>query len=188
MITKHRDEDRTHLDGRWLRSRATFTYSPYIEPELNSYHDLLKLDDEILAPGGGFDRHPHTHTEMFFYIFSGELLHQEDGGRKNVLKTGDIQRVSAGNGIVHTTMNPSTDQDAHFLQFWINPKRLTQEPAVEVINVPPEEKKNRLRLIVSQDGVDGSLSVQQDTQIHLATMDKGVNLPFRLAPGRRALL
>jgi Pirin-related protein len=188
MIVKRLAEDRTHLDIKWLRSWATFTYSPYIDPELNSYHDLLKLDDEILAPGGGFDRHPHTHTEMFHYILSGELVHHNDGGTINVLKAGDIQRVSAGVGIVHTTTNPSPNQDTHFLQFWINPRRHTQESAIDVINVTPEEKKNRLRLIVSQDGVDGSLSIQQDTQIHLATIDQGVSLPFPLAPGRRAFL
>lgn len=188
MIVKRLAEDRTHLDIEWLRSWATFTYSPYIDPELNSYHDLLKLDDEILAPGSGFGRHPHTHTEMFHYILSGELVHYNDGGDKNLLKAGDIQRVSAGTGIIHTTMNPSANQDVHFLQFWINPRRQTQDPAIDVINVRPEEKKNRLRLIVSQDGVDGSLSIQQETQVHLATVEQGVSLPFPLAPGRRAFL
>ncbi len=188
MIVKRLAEDRTHLDIKWLRSWATFTYSPYIDPELNSYHDLLKLDDEILGPGGGFDLHPHAYTEMFHYILSGELLHHNDGGTKNLLKAGDIQRVSAGKGIIHSTVNPSADQDTHFLQFWISPRRQTQEPAIDIINVRPEEKKNRLRLIVSNDGVDGSLSIQQDTQIHLATIDKDVSLPFPLAPGRRAFV
>jgi redox-sensitive bicupin YhaK (pirin superfamily) len=138
-----------------------------------------------VAAGGGFGTHPHRDMEIISYVLEGELEHRDSMGTGSVIRPGDVQRMSAGTGIQHSERNPSRDRGVHFLQIWIRPDQVGLKPEYEQKTFSDDEKRGRLRLIVSRDGADGSVRVHQDTRIYAGLFDGAERADLRIARGRR---
>jgi quercetin 2,3-dioxygenase len=170
----------------WLDSRHTFSFGDYYDPEHMGFRSLRVLNDDRVAPGGGFGTHPHRDMEIVTYVLGGALAHRDSLGTGSVIKAGDVQRMTAGTGIRHSEFNASADEPVHFLQIWLLPERRGLAPGYEQRTVPEAEKRGRLRLVASHDGRDGSLTIHQDADVYAAVLDPGERASHRLRPGRHA--
>lgn len=170
----------------WLDSKHTFSFGHYYDPAHMGYRSLRVINEDRVRPGKGFGTHGHRDMEIISYVVSGALAHQDTLGSKGVLKRGDVQAMSAGTGVQHSEFNDSGSEEVHFLQIWILPRAAGLKSAYDQINVPDEEKRNRLRLLVSPDGAEGSLRINQDARIHASLLDAGKAVTHELAAGRGA--
>ena len=148
---------------------------------------MLLIRRKPPAPGRGFPTHPHRDMEIFTWILSGSLEHKDSMGNGSVIRPGEAQRMTAGTGVLHSEHNPA-DEECHLLQVWILPDRGGHEPGYEQTAFPEEERRNRLRLIASPDGADGSVSLHQDARIHATLLDAESSVTHELAPGRHAFV
>jgi len=149
MVELRASDQRGFADHGWLKSRHTFSFADYFDPQQ-------------VTPGAGFGEHGHRDMEIISYVLEGELEHKDSMGTGSIIKPGDVQRMSAGRGVRHSEYNPSSANPAHFLQIWIKPNAQGTAPSYEQKFFSPDEKRGRLRLIVSGDGADGSVRMQQD--------------------------
>ena len=188
MITlrKAAERGRTRLD--WLDSRHTFSFGEYYDPRHMGFASLRVINDDRVVPGAGFPTHPHRNMEIVTYVLEGALEHKDSMGNGSVIRRGEVQRMSAGSGVTHSEFNASQTEPAHFLQVWIEPDRIGIAPGYEQKAFPDAEKRGRLRLIVSPDGRDGSLTVHQDAFLYATVPDGGDALEYRPAPGRKLYL
>ena len=186
MLQIRRSEERGAAHHGWLDSRHTFSFAHYQDPEHSGFGPLLVINEDRVAPGQGFGAHSHRDMEILSYVLDGALAHKDSMGNGSVLRYGDVQRMSAGNGVRHSEFNASNEAALHFLQIWIEPNVTGIEPGYEEKHFPPEAKAGRLRLIASNDGRDGSVLVHQDACVYAAIMDEGERLEHRLAPHRLA--
>lgn len=170
----------------WLDSKHSFSFGHYYDPEHMGYRSLRVINEDRVRPGKGFGTHGHRDMEIISYVVSGALAHQDTLGSKGVLHRGDVQAMSAGTGVQHSEFNYSAERDVHFLQIWILPRAAGLPSAYDQINVPDSEKKNRLRLLVSPDGAEGSLRINQDARLYASLLDIGQAVTHDLAPGRGA--
>jgi redox-sensitive bicupin YhaK (pirin superfamily) len=178
--------DRGAANFGWLLSRHTFSFGSYHDPQQTGFSDLLVINDDRVSPGRGFDTHGHRDMEIFSYVLEGGLQHRDSMGTGSVIRPGDVQMMSAGTGVLHSEFNASRDEPVHFLQIWIVPDRKGVAPRYQQRNFTPEEKRGRLRLIISPDGADGSLSVYQDARVYAGLFDGGERQSLAPAPGRYA--
>lgn len=166
-----RADDRGLANFGWLHSRHTFSFGSYFDPQQVGFSDLLVINDDRVSPGRGFDTHGHRDMEIFSYVLEGGLQHRDSMGTGSVIRPGDVQMMSAGTGVMHSEFNASREELVHFLQIWIVPDRKGVAPRYQQRHFTPDEKRGRLRLIISPDGADGSLSVYQDARVYAGLFD-----------------
>lgn len=183
-LTMRRAEERGGADFGWLDSKHTFSFGHYYDPEHLGFGALRVINEDRVAPGGGFPAHPHGDMEIISYVLDGALEHRDSLGTGSVIRPGDVQRMSAGTGVRHSEFNASKSAPVHFLQIWITPERNGLKPSYEQKAFAPEEKRGRLRLIGSRDGRDGSLTIHQDVALYASLLEKGEAVRHELAEGR----
>lgn len=155
----------------WLLSQHTFSFGSYYDPEQLGFSDLLVINEDQVKPGKGFDTHGHRDMEIFSYVLEGALEHKDSMGTGSVIRPGDLQMMSAGSGIRHSEYNHSREELVHFLQIWIVPDRKGVAPRYQQQHFSDAEKRGKLRLIISPDGAEGSLSVYQDVRVYAGLFD-----------------
>jgi hypothetical protein len=186
MIRVRKAEDRGVGEHGWLHTRHTFSFSQYRDPDQVGFSDLLVINDDIVEPRQGFGTHPHRDMEIFTYVLEGALAHKDSMGTGSVIKPGEVQMMSAGSGITHSEFNAQDDTLVHLLQIWIIPNRLGVTPRYQQKTFAPSEKRGRLRLIISPNGEQESLSVYQDTRVYAGFFDGVEQQNFLLPPNRHA--
>jgi redox-sensitive bicupin YhaK (pirin superfamily) len=185
MIEIRKSNDRGLADHGWLQSRHSFSFAGYFDPQHVEFGALRVINEDRVAPGGGFGTHPHRDMEIISYVLAGELGHRDSMGNGSVIVPGDVQRMSAGTGVLHSEMNPSPTTPVHFLQIWIQPDQLGVAPGYEQKHFTDEEKRGRLRLIVSGDGAEGSVRIHQDARLYAGLFDGEEGATLQVAAGRR---
>jgi redox-sensitive bicupin YhaK (pirin superfamily) len=180
--------ERGHADHGWLDSYHSFSFADYHDPQHMGFRALRVINDDRVAPNMGFGTHGHRDMEIISYVLAGELAHRDSLGNGSTIRPGDVQRMSAGTGVRHSELNPSSTTPVHFLQIWIVPDRAGHAPSYEQIAVPPEELAGRLRLIASPDGAAGSVTIHQDARVYAARLSPGQTVEHVVAPGRHAWL
>jgi len=172
----------------WLDSRHTFSFGGYYDPQQVGFSDLLVINDDRVSPGRGFDTHGHRDMEIFSYVLEGALQHRDSMGTGSVIRPGDVQMMSAGSGVLHSEFNASREEPVHFLQIWIVPDRTGVAPRYQQRHFDAAAKRGRLRLIISPDGADDSLSVYQDVRVYAGVFDGADQQRFPLSADRHAYL
>ena len=169
----------------WLDSRHTFSFGSYYDPENLGFGHLRVINEDRVKPGKGFGTHAHSDMEIISYVIDGALEHKDSMGNGSVIIPGDVQRMTAGTGITHSEFNPSTEDLVHFLQIWILPERSGLEPGYQQKAFSESEKADRLCLIGSRDGRDGSLTIHQNVDLYTSRLSGGACVAHCVQPGRR---
>jgi quercetin 2,3-dioxygenase len=177
---------RFHTDVGWLDSRHTFSFADHYDPERVGFRALRVINDDRVQAGRGFGSHSHRDMEIISYVLSGELAHRDSMGNGSVIRPGDVQRMTAGTGVVHSEMNPSRTEQVHFLQIWIVPDREGHRPGYEQKAFAPADRRGKLRLVASRDGRDGSVTIHQDASVYATLLEPGEHVSHELRPGRHA--
>ena len=188
MITVRKAEQRGHFDFGWLNTYHTFSFGDYYDPKHTQFRTLRVINEDFVQGGRGFPRHGHRDMEIVTYILEGALEHRDSIGTGSVIRRGDVQRMSAGTGVTHSESNPLDDKRVHLLQIWILPQEQNLPPEYEEKTFSHEEKRNRLRLIVSPNGNEGSVKIHQDTNIYATVLDAGREVVQPLRSNRHAWL
>lgn len=188
MITVRYAQDRGRTDMGWLDSRHTFSFGDYHDPAQMGFRVLRVINDDRVKPGQGFGTHPHRDMEIVSYVLEGELEHKDSMGTGSIIRPGEVQRMSAGTGVLHSEFNPSRSNPVHFLQIWLLPERRGIQPGYEQRAFGEEEKRGKLRLVASRDGRQGSVTIHQDAEIHVGLFKEGEHVRHDLKPGRHAWL
>jgi quercetin 2,3-dioxygenase len=173
MITVRKSADRGHFDHGWLDTRHTFSFAEYYDPGQMGFGHLRVINQDRVLPGRGFGTHGHRDMEIISYVLDGALEHKDSMGNGSVIRAGDVQRMTAGTGVLHSEFNPSGSDIVHFLQIWILPSERGLAPGYEQKYFGPEEKEGRLCLIASGDGTGGSVRINQDARVYAARLDPG---------------
>jgi redox-sensitive bicupin YhaK (pirin superfamily) len=179
---------RGHTQFGWLDSWHTFSFGGYNDPNHMGFRSLRVINDDRVIPGAGFGAHGHRDMEIISYVLDGALAHKDSLGTGSTIRPGDVQRMSAGTGITHSEFNASATEPVHFLQIWIMPKTSGLAPSYEQRTYPPEERRNRFRLVADPHGADGALTIHQDARVHVATLEAGTILTQPLPADRYAWL
>ena len=188
MITIRKSEDRGHADHGWLKSHHTFSFAGYNDPEQMGFRSLRVINDDWVAPGRGFGAHAHRDMEILSYVLEGKLAHKDSMGHVEVLGPNEIQKMSAGNGVIHSEFNGSESEPVHFLQIWIETNSTGTAPAYEQIAFQPEEKHLRLKVLAPSAPVEGAVQIQQDAEMAAAELTPNSRVTRALVPGRAAWL
>jgi len=188
MIEVRKSSDRGLADLGWLHSRHSFSFGHYHDPAHSGFGPLLVINEDRVMPGKGFGTHGHRDMEIISYVLDGELAHKDSMGNGSVLRYGDVQRMSAGNGVMHSEFNHSDKRDVHFLQIWIQPSVKGISPGYEEKHFDADSKRGKLRLIASPDGAENSVRIHQDARLYASVPEPGTELVLPLAPGRIAYL
>jgi quercetin 2,3-dioxygenase len=183
-----RSDERGFADHGWLKSFHTFSFADYFDPQHVQFGPLRVINEDRVQAGAGFGTHGHRDMEIISYVLAGELAHKDSMGNGSVIRQGDVQRMSAGTGVQHSEFNPSASEPVHFLQIWIQPSERGIEPSYEEKRFAPEEKRGRLRLIVSPDRADGSLLIHQDARLYAGAFTGEEQAGLTVARGRRIYL
>ncbi|HEY4652698.1 MAG TPA: pirin family protein [Pontibacter sp.] len=176
----HKANTRGHANHGWLDSHHTFSFARYYNPERMNFGLLRVLNDDIVAPGMGFGAHPHDNMEIISIPLSGELAHQDSTGNKKVIKTNDVQIMSAGSGLTHSEFNNSKTEKVNFLQIWVFPKEENITPRYEQKTFNPEERQNKLQTVVSPEKGGESIWINQDAWFTLGTLKTGFSEDYKL--------
>jgi redox-sensitive bicupin YhaK (pirin superfamily) len=188
MIKIRKAEERGHFDFGWLNTYHTFSFGDYYDPRNMGFRTLRVINEDFVHAGRGFPTHGHRDMEIITYVLEGGLAHKDSMGNGSIIRPGDVQRMSAGTGVMHSEANPSADESVHLLQIWILPGETGVEPSYEEKKFDDEEKRGRLRLVVSPDGRDGSVRIHQDASVYATVLDPGQQVGHELRPGRHAWL
>lgn len=186
MIIKRAADERGHAHHGWLETYHTFSFASYHDPEHMGFRELRVLNDDTVQAGQGFGTHGHQDMEIISYVVEGALEHRDSMGTGSVLRSGDVQRMSAGRGVTHSEFNHSQDETLRFLQIWMQPESDGRDPEYQEKHFDEEDKRGRLRLIVSPDGRDGSLLIHQDVRVYASLLDAGEQVRHELVPSRHA--
>jgi redox-sensitive bicupin YhaK (pirin superfamily) len=185
MITIRAAQDRGGADLGWLDTKHTFSFDRYYDPAFMGFSSLRVINEDKVKPGNGFPKHGHRDMEIISYVINGELEHKDSLGTGSIIRPGDVQRMSAGTGILHSEFNPSRTEPVHFLQIWILPKEKDLEPSYEQKYFPSEEKEGKLCLIASPDGRQGSVTIHQDVDLYAVLLRAGEKISHLLAEGHK---
>ncbi|HLQ88643.1 MAG TPA: pirin family protein [Xanthobacteraceae bacterium] len=179
-----KSEDRGKANFGWLDSKHSFSFGHYHDPKHMGFGPLRVINEDRVAPGGGFPPHPHSDMEIISYVLKGGLEHRDSLGTGSVIRPGEVQRMSAGTGIRHSEFNASNTEPVHFLQIWIIPEKQGIAPGYEQKRFGDAEKRGKLRLVGSRDGRDGSVTIHQDVDLYAAILGVDESVTFNLKPGR----
>lgn len=185
MLTIRKADERGHANHGWLDTHHTFSFADYYDPEHMGFGPLRVINDDTVAGGGGFPPHRHRDMEIISYVIEGALSHKDSMGNGSVIKPGDVQRMSAGPGVVHSEFNASHTEPVHFLQIWILPERAGLPSGYEQKFFSEQEKRGKLRLVVSPDGADGSVRIRQDARMFATVLDHGPSVSHTIPRGRK---
>ena len=186
MITLRPASERGRGEYGWLDTRHTFSFNDYHDPRHMSFRALRVMNEDWIAPGKGFGTHGHRDMEIVTYVLEGALAHKDSLGNGSVLRPGEFQRMTAGTGIEHSEFNPSESEPVHLYQIWLFPERRGLTPSYDQRDFPLAERKGKLRVVASPDGREGSLTIHQDAEVFLTTLEAGDQVTYNLAPGRHA--
>jgi len=184
MITLRPAQERGIANFGWLDSRHTFSFGEYFDPNHMGFATLRVINEDKVTPGAGFGTHGHRDMEIVSYVLEGALEHKDSIGTGSVIRPGDVQRMSAGTGIMHSEYNASKTDPVHFLQIWILPEKKGIAPGYEQKTFTEAEKLNTLRLVGSRDGRDGSITIHQDINLYAGLLQDGETVNHNFAEGR----
>jgi redox-sensitive bicupin YhaK (pirin superfamily) len=186
MIKLYPASSRYTADHGWLRTSHSFSFADYYDPDNTHFGVLRVLNDDVVRPGAGFGMHPHRDMEIVSVVLQGQLLHRDSRGHEETITVGEIQRMSAGTGILHSEMNPSESEEVHFLQLWFFPERKGLEPSYERIAYPTDKMNNALLPVVSQRLRGHHIArIHQDVTLYLSNLEAGAKIAFSQEKGRR---
>lgn len=186
MTTVRRSHERGHFDHGWLNTYHTFSFADYHDPDFMGFRSLRVINEDRVAPGQGFGRHPHRDMEILTYVLSGELEHRDSMGHHGVTRPGEVQYMAAGTGVEHSEFNPSKSEPVHLMQIWIKPDRRNAPPTYEQRRFPALGKVGALTLLASPDGRDGSIRINQDALLFAAALRASQVVQHEMAAGRGA--
>lgn len=188
MITIRKAEERGHANYDWLDTYHSFSFANYYDPQYLGFRSLRVINEDRVSPGAGFGKHGHRDMEIITYVLEGSLEHKDSLGNGSIIQPGDVQRMSAGSGILHSEFNPSRIDPVHLLQIWIIPDKTGLPPTYEQQKFDLEKSVGQLQLIASPDGREGSVTVHQDVKVWAGRLKGGDRLSYSLAPQRHAWL
>ena len=188
MITLRKAQDRGHAQHGWLDSWHTFSFGDYYDPKQMGFRSLRVINEDRVDAGKGFPTHSHRDMEILSYVLDGALEHRDSMGNGSVMKPGDVQRMTAGQGVGHSEFNGSKTEPVHFLQIWILPERHNLEPGYEQKHFPKPELQGKLRVVASRDGAGGAVQVHQDVTLLAGHFAAEETAKYQLSPGRHAWL
>ena len=188
MLRLRKGNERGSANLGWLDSKHTFSFADYDDPDHMGFGNLRVINEDRVQPGQGFGSHGHRDMEIISYIIDGALEHKDSMGNGSVMRRGDVQRMTAGSGVQHSEFNPSPDTAVHFLQIWILPQTRDLTPCDEQKAFMEEEKSNQLRLIISRDGRDNSLTIHQDVDLYASLLTADCKLSHPFGKGRKGWL
>ena len=185
MIKIRRSKERGHANHGWLDTRFSFSFADYYDPQFMGFRDLRVINEDYIEAVQGFPKHGHRDMEIITYVISGELSHRDSMGNGETIRPGEVQRMTAGTGVLHSEYSSPTEQ-THLLQIWILPEKNRLTPSYEQKLFPPEEKQGKLRLVASRGGDDGSIHINQDVDLYASILNDGEEVLHKLADGRHA--
>jgi redox-sensitive bicupin YhaK (pirin superfamily) len=188
MIRVRKSSERGHFNHGWLDTYHTFSFARYYDPRQMGFRALRVINEDRVAPGRGFGAHPHEDMEIVTYVLDGALEHSDSLGTGSTIRPGELQRMTAGTGIVHSEYNPSETEAVHLYQIWILPEREGLQPSYEQKAFLEVARRNRLGLVASPDGHDGSLTIRQDARLYLGSLDGGRDVVHNMTANRHAWL
>ena len=186
MITLRKSLDRGHADHGWLKSFHSFSFADYHDPRHMGWGNLRVINEDRIAPGTGFGTHGHRDMEIVSYVLDGALAHKDNMGNGTAILPGDVQRMSAGRGVMHSEFNHSRSESTHFLQIWILPDERGIEPGYEQKHFDAEAKRGRLRLVASRDAREGSVRLHADAALYAGLFDGDESARLAIDPARKA--
>jgi redox-sensitive bicupin YhaK (pirin superfamily) len=186
MITLRRSSERGRANHGWLDSFHSFSFADYYDPEHMGFGSLRVINEDRVKPGMGFGTHGHRDMEIISYVLEGQLSHKDSIGTGSTIVPGDVQRMSAGRGVMHSEFNPSATEGVHFLQIWIEPAVRGIAPSYEQANVPDEAKRGKLALIAGPENSGAAVKIHQDAKLYATVLEGSDRLTHELSPGRRA--
>src|ERR1051326_5688070 len=186
MLQIRISEERGHANHGWLNTYHTFSFADYYDPKFMGFRSLRVINEDRVAPAAGFGKHGHRDMEILTYVVKGSLAHKDSMGHQQTLGPNEIQRMSAGKGVLHSEFNPSKSEGTHFFQIWIEAATTGTEPSYEQIRFHPEEKHNKLKRLAAPANGDGAAGINQDAQVFVAELAKDTELPYKLGSDRAA--
>lgn len=181
-----RSEERGHAHHGWLNSQHTFSFAGYYDPRHMGFRSLRVINEDRIEGGTGFGKHPHKDMEIISYVVKGALQHEDSMGTKAIIKPGEVQRMTAGTGILHAEMNAMPDDTTHFFQIWIMPKKSGDAPGYGQKSFAKELETQKMTLVLSEDARDGSIGIKQDADLYLSRLKPLEKVDFSLREGRGA--
>ena len=185
MINIRRTNERGHADHGWLNTYHSFSFADYYAPRFMGFRDLRVINEDFIAPAQGFPTHGHRDMEIITYVISGELSHRDSMGNGETIHPHEVQRMTAGTGVLHSEYSSPTDK-THLLQIWILPEKQNLMPSYEQKIFAPEEKQGKLRLVASRGSDDGSVHINQDVKLYASILASDERVSYELAPDRHA--
>jgi hypothetical protein len=186
MIVLRKAGERGHANHGWLDSFHSFSFADYYDPAQMGYGPLRVINEDRVQPGMGFGTHGHRDMEIVSYVLAGQLEHKDSMGTGSIIVPGDVQRMSAGRGVMHSEYNPSRTDAVHFLQIWIEPDRRGIKPEYEQVGIPAANKRGRLALVAGPAGSGAAVTIHQDARMYAGLFDGDESGALPVAPGRRA--
>jgi redox-sensitive bicupin YhaK (pirin superfamily) len=186
MITVRRSADRGQTEIEWLDSKHTFSFGDYHDPRAMGFRSLRVINEDRVRAGQGFGTHPHRDMEIISYVLEGELAHKDSMGNGSIIRPGEVQRMTAGTGVLHSEHNPSKSEGVHFLQIWLLPEKRNLQPGYEQKAFSTDERRGKLRLVAARDGRDGAVTIHQDALVYAGLLDAGQTVEHAIVPGRGA--
>ena len=186
MITIRRSQDRGYADHGWLKSYHSFSFAGYYDPAHMGWGNLRVINEDRIAPGTGFGAHGHRDMEIISYVLRGNLAHKDSMGNVKGIPPGDVQRMSAGSGVMHSEFNHAEGQTTHFLQIWIQPNVTGVAPSYEQISVPEADKRGQLKLVAAERPVGGGVQIHADARIYAGLFDGAESATLSINPARKA--
>jgi len=176
-------EERGHNKISWLESRFTFSFDQYYDPDHTQFRSLRVMNEDVVAPGGGFPTHPHRDMEILTWVLEGALEHRDNTGGSGVIRPGELQHMTAGRGVMHSEFNPSQKEPVHLLQIWLLPERKGLDPSYEQLAFPDAELRGKFHLVA---GPQAPVTIHQDANLYIVRLDKGADAKHSIAAGRHA--
>ena len=186
MLSLRKSQDRGYADHGWLKSFHSFSFAGYYDPQYMGWGNLRVINEDRIAPGTGFGTHGHRDMEIISYVMSGELAHKDNMGNGRAIPPGDVQRMSAGTGVMHSEFNHAPKDSTHFFQIWIEPNVTGIPASYEQKTFAPSEKRGGLRLVASPDGAQGSVTIHADARLYAGLFDGAESATLALEPARKS--